>query len=780
MGRTKNARGSDAGPGDSHVLRPHHLVTEFGHLLDGTVKTSGKSLRQLSRSAGYAAGTLSKDIRGNALPPWERVRDVLQAIGVPDSEIEQAWNPRWKRADQANRRANATAETVAVPHWYVAVRAVARRRLAPHDPMHEGATSAPWVDVHWSAASAHLHDDWEAAGGDPSVRMPQLAGRGADITDVYRTIPSGRLVVLGSAGAGASNLVRRLGMGLIEGAEHALAPIPLLLPLMTWTSGTLEEWINHQATRAFGREAVQHLTERRLLLPLLDGLHHLTPEARVAVLEAANAFAPSQKIVLTSRLSAYTELVERTSTVLNGSAAIHLQPLGPAELAEFLPAGASHQGRSWRNLIEALHRGDPRTVPLQEVCATPFMAATARRRYLHAHASPDVLLDADQFPDATALRTHLAEYHLAVCYGVQQSMGGSAPISLICLRSVLRRASRRAGDPTLVAPSTLAPPSRWLAAMTALGFFVFMLPLSLAAASILLCMSLALFLCPPRLRAPRTARRRPAHAQRNAACPSDPPARPTISPEPQYRSVLVRAMTLTVILSWFTVAVAPRSSEILGGATGLIVVVINFLMCSLFLIVQYATTRPVDDIHCDSAATMFADDARWTWRLVLPCSGVAAILGGALTLSPALGMVTFIEGVLLGFAPSVGIRHYLHRPDPISPLAWMTQKEVYEQEITATWDHVHREDQAIRDHFQDPLAGDPRVLIGRAVDYSHRGDLQVLIAAVCIGILVPVGGAFRVSHPALAHALPIGTGISQTPARRLLARWLLPAPKAAV
>ncbi|MFI6564069.1 hypothetical protein [Streptomyces sp. NPDC050534] len=176
---------------------------------------------------------------------------------------------------------------------------------------------------------------------------------------------------------------------------------------------------------------------------------------------------------------------------------------------------------------------------------------------------------------------------------------------------------------------------------------------------------------------------------------------------------------------------------------------------------------------------MLADDARWAWRLVLPWSAAAALLTGALTLSPALGTVTFIEGVLLGLAPSVGIRHYLHRSHPISPLAWITQKEVYEQEITATWGHLHRGDQAIRDQFQDPLAGDPHVLIGRAVDYSHRGFLQVLIAAVCIGILVPVGGAFRLSHPALADALPIGTDTSQTPGRRLLARWLLPTPKTA-
>ncbi|MFI0967880.1 helix-turn-helix domain-containing protein [Streptomyces sp. NPDC021080] len=773
VGRTKNVSGSDVAPGGGHGLAPHPLVTEFGHLLDGTVKTSGKSLRQISRSAGYAAGTLSKDIRGNALPPWERVRDVLQVIGVPDSEIEQAWNPRWKRADQANQRANAAAEGTAIPHWYVAVRAAARRRLAPHDPMHEGTTSAPWVDVSWRAASAHLHDDWESAGGAPGVRTPQLAGRGADITDVYRTISSGRLVVLGSAGAGASNLVRRLGMGLIEGADHDLAPIPLLLPLMTWTSGTLEEWVDHQATRAFGRETVQHLTEHRLLLPLLDGLHHLTPEARVAVLEAANAFDPNQKIVLTSRLSAYTELVERTSTVLSGSAAIHLQPLGPAELAGFLPAGASHQGRSWRNIIESLHRGDPRAVPLQEVCATPFMAATVRRRYLHAHAFPDMLLDTDQFPDATALRAHLAEYHLAVRYGVQQSTDSSAPISLICLRSVLSRASRRAGDPTLVAPSTLAPPSRWLAA---LAFIAILLQSPVAAFTLL---PLILALCLSRPRAPRAARRRPIHAQRITASPTDPPAAPVISREPRYLSALARAIALTMIVSSITVAVAPHSSELLGRATGQIVVVINSLMCLLCLIVQFGTTRPVDDIHCGSAPAMFADDARWAWQLVLPWSAAAGLLSGALTLSPVLGMVTFVEGLLLGLAPSVGIRHYLHRSHPISPLAWITQKEKYEQEITETWDHLHREDQAIRDHFQDPLAGDPRVLIGRAVNYRHRGDLQVLIAAVCVGVLVPVGGAFRLSHPVLAHALPIGADTPQTPVRRLLARWLLPTPKAA-
>ncbi|MFD8733434.1 helix-turn-helix domain-containing protein [Streptomyces sp. NPDC059618] len=774
VGRTKDAGGSDTAAGGTYSLAPHPLVAEFGHLLDGTVKTSGKSLRQISRSAGYAPGTLSKDIRGKALPPWERVRDVLQVIGVLDSEIEQVWKPRWKRADHASQRANAAAEATAVPQWYVTARAAARRRLAPHDPMHEGTTSAPWVEVGWRAASAHLHDEWEADAGALGVRMPQLSGRGAEITDVYRTISSGRLVVLGSAGAGASNLVRRLGMGLIEGADHAaLAPIPLLLPLMTWTSGTLQEWIDHQAVRAFGRETVDHLTEHRLLLPLLDGLHHLTPEARVAVLEAANTFDPNQKIVLTSRLTAYAELVERTGTVLSGSAAVHLQPLGPAELAEFLPAGASHQGRSWHHIIESLQRGDPRTAALREVCATPFMAATVRRRHLHAHAFPDMLLDTDQFPDAAALRTHLVEYHLAVRYGVQQGADSSASISLTCLRSVLGRASRRAGDPTLVAPSTLAQPPRRLAAA---AFFTILLASPATAFALL---PLIIALCLSRPGAPRTARRPPTHARRIPASPSDRSARPSVLAEPRLLSALARAITLTLIVSSITVALEPHSSELLGEAAGQIVILINSLMCLFCLIVQARATRPVDDIECPSAPAMITDDASWALRLFVPWSAAAALLSGALTLSPVLGMVTFVEGLLLGFASSVGVRHHLHRSHPVSQLTWITQKERYEQEIAATWDQLHREDQAIRDQFQDPLAGDPRVLIGRAVNYRHRGDLQVLIAAVCIGVLVPVGGAFRLSHPALAHALPIGSDTPQTPVRRLLARWLLPAPKAA-
>src|SRR5262249_57141882 len=114
-----------------------------------------------------------------------------------------------------------------------------------------------------------------------------VAGRVEQVADVYRHIPSGRLVILGKAGAGKTVLAARLALDLLA-TRQPDQPVPVIVsvgswnpattPLTTWLAGLLAR--DHPglaapagpagSTRADGPTPAAALIAAGRVLPILD------------------------------------------------------------------------------------------------------------------------------------------------------------------------------------------------------------------------------------------------------------------------------------------------------------------------------------------------------------------------------------------------------------------------------------------------------------------------------------------------------------------------------
>jgi NACHT domain len=219
------------------------------------------------------------------------------------------------------------------------------------------------LPVAWVPADPDVVEDWAAITtsaqswpGDPptptrwAAGPAGLAGRGGNLAAVLAGVPTGRLVVLGEAGAGKTMLLVRLLLDLLA-RRNPSGPVPVLLPLAAWNPDEqdLHAWIAERlildhprlaAPAAGGDSRVQALLDRRLLLPILDGLDEL-PEARrgVALARINQALRPWEGVVVASRLAAWRQAVQPPNDApvwLRGAAGITLAALDPGDVAAWL------------------------------------------------------------------------------------------------------------------------------------------------------------------------------------------------------------------------------------------------------------------------------------------------------------------------------------------------------------------------------------------------------------------------------------------------------------
>lgn len=103
------------------------------------------------------------------------------------------------------------------------------------------------------------------------------------------------LLLQGEPGAGKSTLLLELALTLVEQAalDHS-QPLPVIVPLSSWASKRqpLSEWLAEQIALLYDiapRLSQRWVREERLL-PFLDGLDEMEEGARVACIEAINAY----------------------------------------------------------------------------------------------------------------------------------------------------------------------------------------------------------------------------------------------------------------------------------------------------------------------------------------------------------------------------------------------------------------------------------------------------------------------------------------------------------
>ncbi|WP_274383608.1 NACHT domain-containing protein [Saccharothrix deserti] len=284
-----------------------------------------------------------------------------------------------------------------------------------HDPLP--------LPVRWRPVAAELTDSWanirRVDAGDTAAPL-DLAGRLDGIVDVYRRIPSGRLVVLGRAGSGKTVLALRFVLDMLKN-RAADAPVPVIFGLGSWnpTTTALRDWLTEQLVRDHPDLAAPGpgsstlaaaLVETGHVLPVLDGFDEIATGLHRAALDALNG--TGLPLLLTSRPDEYADAVAGID-VLTAAAGVELTDLTTADLADYLPRTTRKTGRDgpvWQPVLTELgDRPDsPASVNLAAVLTTPLMVVLARTIYSDSpEHDPAELLDTDRFPSREALEDHL-------------------------------------------------------------------------------------------------------------------------------------------------------------------------------------------------------------------------------------------------------------------------------------------------------------------------------------------------------------------------------------
>ena len=286
------------------------------------------------------------------------------------------------------------------------------------------------LPVRWQLAPDDVMDHWEnicRVSSGESAQPLDLAGRLPEIADVYRRIPSGRLVVLGRGGSGKSVLAARLVLDLLRTRDRGGA-VPVFFSLGSWnpTATGFRDWLAAQlirdhpglaATGHDGSNLATALVEAGRILPVLDGFDELAAGLHRAALDALNA--TTLPLLLTSRPGEYATVAG--TDALTAAAAVRLTDLTVRDLVHYLPRTTRRNGGAtvWDPVLAELrdHPERPGSVNLRTVLTTPLMVGLARAIYSDAAGrDPSELLDTNRFGSQYELEDHLLGSFIPTVY----------------------------------------------------------------------------------------------------------------------------------------------------------------------------------------------------------------------------------------------------------------------------------------------------------------------------------------------------------------------------
>lgn len=281
-----------------------------------------------------------------------------------------------------------------------------------------------------------LFDHWAnirgvRGGSDPGPL--DVSGELDQITEVYRQVPSKRLVVLGAAGSGKTTLMLRFVLDRLD-ARTPADPVPVIFSLGSWNPAvmSLRDWICHQLVRDYPGLAAPGpnrmsmataLVDAGRILPVLDGFDEIAAGLHGAALHALNA--TSTALLLTSRRAEYAAAVTATD-VLTAAAVIELTDLRLADVAAYLPRTTRPvptRGGGYTTVWEPVLtyvRDQPNSVAavnFTAVLSSPLMVVLARTVYSDTPGrDPTELLDTTRFTTPAAIRNHLLAVFVPAAY----------------------------------------------------------------------------------------------------------------------------------------------------------------------------------------------------------------------------------------------------------------------------------------------------------------------------------------------------------------------------
>ena len=184
---------------------------------------------------------------------------------------------------------------------------------------------------------------WQAEWYQPD-NPPQPLPAGTGIVEVFDKLEIKRqLLILGEPGSGKTTTMLELAQDLLERANgDKNQPIPVLVSLSSWKKpevGILE-WLVAELKSKYGlrQDLGKAWIERRILLPLLDGLDEVAPGLQQKCAEAINAWLTGELenqpcgVLVCCRREEFEKIVQKP---LSLQGAIYLQALTRVQIEEY-------------------------------------------------------------------------------------------------------------------------------------------------------------------------------------------------------------------------------------------------------------------------------------------------------------------------------------------------------------------------------------------------------------------------------------------------------------
>ncbi|MGW0807635.1 NACHT and WD40 repeat domain-containing protein [Nonomuraea sp. NPDC002799] len=283
----------------------------------------------------------------------------------------------------------------------------------------------------WSATDRQVSDTSVVLSGPPRtgrVLRLRLTGRitgGFDeateqLAADYGRLASGRLVILGEPGAGKSVLAILLTLGLLGKTRVAGTPVPVLLAASSWdpVSEPMDEWIVRALAASYynGRPQIpQLLSDRGLLVPVIDGLDEIQESVRRSAVRAiSTAIGRERPVIVTCRSVEYEDVITGGVPVLRKAPVVEVAPLAAPDVVAYLSEVPWPDGTDWSTVFTHLH-DDPEG-PVATSLSTPLMVSLARRTYQRCGGDPGELLDDARFGSRHAVEDYLIDRMIDAAY----------------------------------------------------------------------------------------------------------------------------------------------------------------------------------------------------------------------------------------------------------------------------------------------------------------------------------------------------------------------------
>ncbi|QXJ21345.1 hypothetical protein AGRA3207_002189 [Actinomadura graeca] len=273
--------------------------------------------------------------------------------------------------------------------------------------------------------------DWPRFGSLPGmdiVTREQLRSGGiADLLGVYGGLESGRMILLGAAGAGKSAAAIRL---LLDALAHRRAlpdelrsrvPVVVLFTMHGWNPSkqALLDWLAARLandhtflkSRDYGFDAAVQLLTGGHVSIVLDGLDEMPETLRSEALQALDEQAVFRLVLLT-RSSEILAAIPGGHLI--GAAALELLAVSAQDAADYLRRCQVHPlPEQWQRLVDHIS-ADPGS-PVAQALDTPLMLTLLRDTY-QLGGRADELMDSGRFTDREAVEDHLLGRVLPTAY----------------------------------------------------------------------------------------------------------------------------------------------------------------------------------------------------------------------------------------------------------------------------------------------------------------------------------------------------------------------------